>query len=343
MQRCVISSPSDDFERTSLSFALQSWYIMVWITLSAISMLLDKYVMYFFQGFSFPITLALLQYASSTLLALSFHWLAGSCDKEDGVFNTYNRCTIPLTIALVLSKCLRNAAYMYLSAGLMQMTEAAAAAASYLLTSIVIDTEGYSRTACMCGFVILLGAAMAFYGQNQLEMKGLLLQAGSLSAESFYLMLLKQMSHQKAGRCLSQARFILLRTAPTAFLLLLPLFIMIEMRPLHQHAATPGFTSYPLILNVSTLQVLHLVTIFLLCGSVTWKGMRKAEQCKEWLAILLSLGCFGSKYTLLQICGFVATSFGMSRNDNKILNQEVLVFKLIEAVSVGKDDRSLRT
>jgi hypothetical protein len=91
-------------------------------------------------------------------------------------------------------------------------------------------------------------------GQSGLDTRGLLLQAGALTAESCYLLLTKQIMHQKAGHRPNRAWIMQLHMAPASFIILLPFFVIFEMKLFYKYLANPNFTPYPLILNVSTLQ-----------------------------------------------------------------------------------------
>jgi len=290
-------------ENLTVQIAITYGYIVVWIGLSALVILLNKYVLAY-SGFPFPIALTLSHMAFCASLAFVLIKL-GISDTAHMDSAMYIRSVLPIAALFAGTLWMGNAAYMYISVAFIQMIKALMPAAVYT-SGIVFGTEKYSLSYALNMVVVTIGVAAASYGELNFNLIGVLFQGGSILTESTRLVLI-QILLQQQGIKLNPITT-LYYVAPACFMFLLLPFAFLELPTFLDPKAIWEFDPYLLLLSAASAFALNMA-VFLLIGRSSALTMNIAGVIKDWLLIMLSVLMFGSPVSVLQLLGY-GVAFG---------------------------------
>ncbi|GLC35983.1 hypothetical protein PLESTB_000526000 [Pleodorina starrii] len=300
---------SEQDKNSSQEFWLQAAvtysYILLWIFLSAVVIMVNKYVLTF-AGFPFPIALTLTHMAFCSTLAFLII-KAGFVETVHMDSATYFRNVVPIAALFSGTLWLGNAAYLYLSVAFIQMLKATMPVTVFLV-GVMLGTEKYSALYALNMVVVAIGVATASYGELNFDLIGVIFQSGSIVTESFRLCLI-QLLLQARGIKLNPVTT-LYYIAPACFAFLCFPFTFIEL-PKMMHS--DGGWRLPggwLMLSAVSAFALNM-SVFLLIGRSSALTMNIAGVIKDWLLIALSVTLYGSPVGSLQLGGYGVAFLGV--------------------------------
>ncbi|GFR41360.1 hypothetical protein Agub_g2043 [Astrephomene gubernaculifera] len=285
--------------------AITYGYIFLWIFLSAMVIMVNKYVLTY-AGFPFPISLTLTHMAFCSTLAFVLI-KAGVVETAHMDRSTYVRNVVPIAALFSGTLWLGNAAYLYLSVAFIQMLKATMPVTVFLV-GVLLGTEKYSALYAANMVVVAVGVAAASYGELNFNVLGVLFQAGSIVTESFRLCLV-QLLLQARGIKLNPVTT-LYYIAPACFAFLCLPFSVVELPKMLKTQEAWQVPSGWLLLSAVSAFALNM-SVFLLIGRSSALTMNIAGVIKDWLLILLSVTLYGSPVTSLQLCGYGVAFLGV--------------------------------
>ncbi|EFJ44764.1 hypothetical protein VOLCADRAFT_82602 [Volvox carteri f. nagariensis] len=299
---------SEQDKASSREFWLQAGitysYIILWIFLSALVIMVNKYVLTY-ADFPFPIALTLTHMAFCSALAFLII-KAGFVDTVHMDSTTYLKNVIPIAALFSGTLWLGNAAYLYLSVAFIQMLKATMPVTVFLV-GVLLGTEKYSVLYALNMVVVAVGVATASYGELNFDLIGVIFQSGSIITESFRLCLI-QLLLQARGIKLNPVTT-LYYIAPACFVFLCFPFTFIEL-PKMLHSDGWRLPGGWLLLSAVSAFALNM-SVFLLIGRSSALTMNIAGVIKDWLLIALSVMLYKSPVGALQLCGYGVAFLGV--------------------------------
>lgn len=278
--------------------------ILLWIFLSAVVILLNKYVLAY-AGFPFPISLTLMHMAFCSLLSTILIKL-GVTETASMDRSTYMQCVVPIAALFSGTLWLGNAAYLYLSVSFIQMLKAAMPVTVFLV-GVGLGTEKFTLLYALNMVVVASGVCAASYGELNFVIMGVLVQSGSIVSESFRLALI-QILLQKRGIKLNPITT-LYYVAPACFCFLTIPFMFIELPKLY---SSQDWRFSPGLLTLSATGAFALnMSVFLLIGKSSALTMNVAGVLKDWMLIFLSMFLYKSPVSSLQLIGYGVAFLGV--------------------------------
>lgn len=287
-----------------LQAAITYGYITLWIFLSAVVILVNKYLLAF-AGFPFPIALTLSHMAFCSTLAFLII-KAGMVDTVHMDSSTYMRNVVPIAALFSGTLWMGNAAYLYLSVAFIQMLKATMPITVFLV-GVLLGTEKYSHPYAANMVVVAIGVATASYGELNFNLVGVMFQAGSIVTESFRLCLI-QILLQSRGIKLNPVTT-LYYIAPACFGFLCFPFAFIELPKMMKDTKWTLPVGW-LLLSATSAFALNM-SVFLLIGRSSALTMNIAGVIKDWLLIILSVMMYHSPVEPLQLGGYAVAFLGV--------------------------------
>ncbi|KAG2490063.1 hypothetical protein HYH03_011528 [Edaphochlamys debaryana] len=285
--------------------AITYGYITLWIALSAMVILINKYILGY-TSFVFPISLTMTHMAfCAGLAALLIKLGVVSSIQMDNA--TYYQNVVPIAALFSGTLWLGNAAYLYLSISFIQMIKAQMPVAVFAVGTM-LGTERYSNIFMSCLLVVSVGVAIASYGEIEFNMIGFLCQAGSILTESSRLCLI-QILLQSRGIKLNPVTT-LYYIAPACFACLCLPWAFIEL-PVLLNTSDWEVPWFWLIASMISAFALNM-SVFLLIGRSSALTMNVAGVVKDWLLIMLSVMLYHSIVTKLQLAGYGLSFAGVT-------------------------------
>ncbi|KAG2455118.1 hypothetical protein HYH02_000938 [Chlamydomonas schloesseri] len=284
--------------------AITYGYILLWIFLSALVIMVNKYVLAY-ANFPYPIALTLTHMAFCSCLALVIIKL-GLVDTVHMDSATYFKNVVPIAALFSGTLWLGNAAYLYLSVAFIQMLKATMPVTVFLV-GVMLGTEKYSALYALNMVVVAVGVAAASYGELNFNLVGVIFQSGSIVTESFRLCLI-QLLLQARGIKLNPVTT-LYYIAPACFVFLCFPFSFIEL-PNMMHSTTWEVPVGWLMLSAAAAFALNM-SVFLLIGRSSALTMNIAGVIKDWLLIFLSVLLYKSPVGQLQLLGYGVAFLGV--------------------------------
>ncbi|PNH09408.1 putative sugar phosphate/phosphate translocator [Tetrabaena socialis] len=278
--------------------AITYGYISLWVFLSAIVIMLNKYVLAY-AAFPFPIALTLTHMAFCSGLAFLLI-KAGLVEAVHMDTPTYIKTIVPIAALFSGTLWLGNAAYLYLSVAFIQMLKATMPVTVFTV-GVFMGTEKYSGMYALNMVVVAIGVATASYGELNFNLVGVLFQGGSIVTESFRLCLI-QLLLQARGIKLNPVTT-LYYIAPACFGFLCFPFTFIELPKMLNPETEWRIPGGWLLLSAFTAFALNM-SVFMLIGRSSALTMNVAGVIKDWLLILLSVMLYRSPVATLQLCGY---------------------------------------
>ncbi|GIL81177.1 hypothetical protein Vretimale_12766 [Volvox reticuliferus] len=294
---------SDFWLQTTITYG----YIVLWIFLSALVIMVNKYVLAY-AGFPFPIALTLSHMAFCSAIAFVLI-RTGFVAPVNMDSRTYCRNVLPIAALFSGTLWLGNAAYLYLSVAFIQMLKATMPVTVFLV-GVLLGTERYTLLYALNMAVVAVGVATASYGELNFNLVGVVFQVGSIVTESFRLCLI-QLLLQASGIKLNPVTT-LYYVAPACFAFLCVPFAFLELpRIMHTDTNSNEEVGFPVPwLLISAVSAFALnMSVFLLIGRSSALTMNVAGVIKDWLLILLSVMLYQSPVGSLQIFGY-SIAFG---------------------------------
>ncbi|KAG2499145.1 hypothetical protein HYH03_002728 [Edaphochlamys debaryana] len=313
-------SPNDKQATASREFWIQAAitysYIFLWIFLSALVIMVNKYVLAY-SGFPFPIALTLTHMAFCSALAFVIIRL-GFVETIHMDSSTYFKNVVPIAALFSGTLWLGNAAYLYLSVAFIQMLKAMMPITVFSV-GVLMGTEKYSPMYALNMVVVAVGVAAASYGELNFNLVGVIFQSGSIVTESFRLCLI-QLLLQARGIKLNPVTT-LYYIAPACFAFLLFPFTFIEA-PKMIHSETWAVPYGWLSLSAVSAFALNM-SVFLLIGRSSALTMNIAGVIKDWMLIGLSVLLFHSPVASFQLVGYGVAFAGVCWYNYQKLQQTV--------------------
>lgn len=286
-----------------------------WMVLSMVLSIFNKWI-FIPSGadFPYPLTLSCCHMFTTSLVLHSLRLFKPSLfpGMSEGLRSDWQmfRAVALVGGLLAVSVVLSNSAAMLLSVAFINMLKGGNSVFALAL-GLVIGTTSWS-TALQLGWPVLIisiGAAATIHGELYLSHLGLALLVVAILVEQFRLVLFKSMMSESGLKLDPLSALSLF--SPVAFLVTAP-FALSELRAaLHVLDALRGSA---LILNALTAVTLNVAYSRLLkvASPVTFTVFGTA---KDVTTAALSLCIVGGIVTPQQLCGYVATLFGMLQYD----------------------------
>mmetsp|Transcript_13619 Transcript_13619/g.29172 ORF Transcript_13619/g.29172 Transcript_13619/m.29172 type:complete len:345 (-) Transcript_13619:669-1703(-) len=280
-----------------LQLAVQYSLMLLWIFLSAATILVNKYVLSI-AGFPYPVALTCTHMLFCSVIAFSIVKLR-FVEAVPISADTYLSCILPIGLLFAGTLWTGNAAYLYLSVSFIQMLKASMPMVVFLV-GVLFATERFTLGVAGNMVVVGTGIAIASYGEIHFVVTGVLLQVGSICCESVRLTLV-QILLQKRGIKMNPIST-LYHIAPCCFVFLFLPFTYIELPKM---VKDPHFNpNIPLLLLSAACAFALNMSVFLLIGKTSALTMNVAGVIKDWLLILLSVVLYGSPVTKTQLVGY---------------------------------------
>lgn len=289
----------------NLKAAVQTYsYILLWITLSAGVILINKYVLAY-AGFPYPVALTLVHMAfcSSLAYVLIKLGITETAHMDSGM---YIRNVLPIAALFAGTLWLGNAAYLYLSVAFIQMLKAMMPITVFAV-GVFLGTEKFSVPYALNMVVVAVGVAAASYGELNFNVLGVIFQCSSIATESFRLVLI-QILLQQQGIKLNPVTT-LYYIAPACFVFLLVPFTVLELPKMTHDEGLQ--INWPLLLGSAASAFALNMSVFLLIGKSSALTMNIAGVVKDWLLIGLSVYMFKSPVSSMQLFGYGIAFLGV--------------------------------
>ncbi|KAF3015922.1 solute carrier 35 member [Neopestalotiopsis sp. 37M] len=169
-------------------------FIALWIAMSSSVILFNKWVLAA-AHFDFPLFLTTWHMAFATGMTQILARCSTVLDSRKKVpmdTQTYMRAIVPIGIMFSLSLILGNLAYLYLSVSFIQMLKATNAVAT-LVTTWVFGMAAPNMKVLLNVSVIVIGVAIASFGELKFEMFGFLVQIFGVVAEAVRLVMVQRL------------------------------------------------------------------------------------------------------------------------------------------------------
>lgn len=225
---------------------------------------------------------------------------SGKVQAIDMNMNTYVSAIVPIGACYAVTLWVGNTAYLYLSVSFIQMLKALMPVAVFSM-GCVMGTETFQMSTLMNMCMIALGVAIASYGELNFNIFGVILQLGSILAESIRLVLV-QILLQSRGLKLNPITT-LYYVSPCCFMFLLVPFFGLEWLKLSND---PDVVISPFYLITNALVAFFLnMAVFLLIGKTSALTMNVAGVVKDWMLIGISVWVFHSAVSSINIGGYL--------------------------------------
>lgn len=301
-------------------------YVALWITLSALVILYNKWMLTSFK-FDYPIALTMWHMAFCSGLAFSLVKL-GFVEPVSISRDMYLRAIVPIGALFAGTLWLGNAAYIFLSVSFIQMLKALMPVAVFLV-GCTLGTEHYSGPTLLNMLIVSGGVAIASLGELNFVTVGVVLQLLSIMAESTRLTLV-QILLQRKGIKLNPVST-LYYVAPCCFAFLCIPFVSIEL-PRIMRAENINLNPWVFVSNATAAFALNM-SVFLLIGKTSALTMNVAGVVKDWLLIGMSALIFHSPVTQLNLFGYSIAFVAVC-----IYNYRKLTEAKLKALQVDKPD-----
>ncbi|KAK9419444.1 putative Sugar phosphate transporter domain-containing protein [Seiridium unicorne] len=169
-------------------------FIALWIAMSSSVILFNKWVLAA-AHFDFPLFLTTWHMAFATgmtQILARFTTVLDSRKKVPMDTATYMRAIVPIGIMFSLSLILGNLAYLYLSVSFIQMLKATNAVAT-LVTTWVFGMAAPNMKVLLNVSVIVIGVAIASFGELKFQLFGFLVQIFGVVAEAIRLVMVQRL------------------------------------------------------------------------------------------------------------------------------------------------------
>ncbi|OJJ83255.1 uncharacterized protein ASPGLDRAFT_152043 [Aspergillus glaucus CBS 516.65] len=284
-------------------------YIALWIALSSSVILFNKWVLATAK-FNFPLFLTTWHMGFATFMT---QILARFTDKLDSRHNvpmnprTYTRAIVPIGLMFSLSLICGNLSYLYLSVSFIQMLKATNAVATLVATWAFGIAPANLRTLGNV-FAIVVGVAIASFGEIKFDMFGFLVQVGGIIFEALRLVMVQ--------RLLSSAEFkmdplvSLYYYAPACAVTNGVVTLFTEL-PRMTMADIYGLGMGTLIANAMVAFLLN-VSVVLLIGKTSAVVLTMAGILKDILLVFASMAIFRDPVTFQQFVGYSIALGGLA-------------------------------
>ncbi|KAI1854150.1 hypothetical protein JX265_000553 [Neoarthrinium moseri] len=284
-------------------------YIALWIAMSSSVILFNKWVLAA-AHFDFPLFLTtwhMVFATGMTQLMARFSTTLDSRKKVPMDTATYMRAIVPIGIMFSLSLILGNLAYLYLSVSFIQMLKATNAAAT-LIATWAFGMAAPNMKVLFNVLIIVVGVAIASFGELKFEMFGFLVQIAGIVAEAMRLVMVQRLlsgSEFKMDPLVSVYYY-----APACAVIngVFTLFVegsRITMNDIY----TLGI--FTLIANAFIAFCLN-VSVVLLIGKTSAVVLTMAGVLKDILLVVASMVIFGDPVTGQQYFGYGIALAGLT-------------------------------
>lgn len=248
-------------------------YVSLWIFLSALVILYNKYILSVYN-FNFPILLTMIHMSLSSILAtiaIKLHLV----DTIQLDRHNYTRGVLPIALLFSGTLSLGNSAYQYLSVSFIQMLKALSPVTVYLI-GCMLKTEVYHNVMLGVVSIVSVGICVASYGELAMNYIGLALQLASVLTESTRITLIQILLQSKGLKLNSITT--LYYVAPASLVCLSIPFCIFEL-PIVLQTDMSVYNPLILLTNAVTAFALNL-SIFLLIGQTSALTMNIAGVIK---------------------------------------------------------------
>ncbi|KAI1503815.1 triose-phosphate transporter family-domain-containing protein [Biscogniauxia marginata] len=283
-------------------------YIALWIALSSSVILFNKWVLAS-AHFDFPLFLTTWHMVFATGMTQLLARTTSTLDSRLKVpmdAPTYMRAIVPIGIMFSLSLICGNLAYLYLSVSFIQMLKATNAVATLIATWAFGMAAPSLKTLANVS-AIVIGVAIASFGELKFDLFGFLVQVSGIVAEALRLVMVQRLLSSddfKMDPLVSVYYY-----APACALIngFFTLFIEIPRMTMDDIFAVGVFT---LIANAFIAFLLN-VSVVLLIGKTSAVVLTMSGVLKDILLVISSMVIFGDPVTGQQYFGYSIALAGL--------------------------------
>ncbi|KAI0020492.1 triose-phosphate transporter family-domain-containing protein [Xylariomycetidae sp. FL0641] len=276
-------------------------YIALWIALSSAVILFNKWVLAS-AGFNFPLFLTTWHMAFATLmtqLLARFSTVLDSRLKVPMDPPTYMKAIVPIGIMFSLSLICGNLAYLYLSVSFIQMLKATNAVAT-LLATWAFGMAAPNLKVLVNVSAIVIGVAIASFGELKFEMFGFLVQISGIVAEALRLVMVQRLLSSEEFKMDPLVSVYYYAPACAIINGVVTLFVEVPRMSMGDIYSVGVFT---LIINALVAFGLN-VSVVLLIGKTSAVVLTMAGVLKDILLVISSMLIFGDPVTGQQYFGY---------------------------------------
>ncbi|KAL3423244.1 duf250 domain membrane protein [Phlyctema vagabunda] len=304
--------PVREKPRTQAAALHPALFVMSWIALSSVVILFNKYLLDTL-GFHYPAILTCWHLAFSTLATQILAKTTTLLDGRKTVKMTrrvYVRAIIPIGILYSLSLVCSNLVYLHLSVAFTQMLKASAPVA-VLLTSWSFGVSKPSLRIFINVLFIVLGVALASYGEVDFVWIGFVYQLGGIVFEAMRLVMTQKLlcDDEGSGGQHMDPLVSLYYYAPVCAVMNLAVAAVTEF-PTFDVADLQSVGPWVLVLNAAVVFFLNVASVFLI-GKTSGLVMTLCGVLKNILIVVASVMIWGTIVSPLQILGYSIALAGL--------------------------------
>lgn len=297
------SGKSQRFSRQDLIQAATAYgYVTLWISLSALVILYNKYVLAY-SGFPFPVTLTMWHMLFCSVVSFGIVKAGLVAPVEGMTLEIYKTAIVPISGAFAVVLWLGNAAYLYLSVSFIQMLKALMPMAVFLVGTL-FGTEHFTSKRMANMVVVTIGVAIAAYGELNFVLIGVALQLISIVVEATRLTMV-QLLLQRRGNLKLNSVTTMYYVSPCCFVFLLVPWVFLEYPKLTAVATGEITISAPVLLSNAMAAFALNLAVYLLIGKTSALTMNIAGVVKDWILIGLSVLLYKSPVSAINLGGYL--------------------------------------
>ncbi|KAI0485007.1 triose-phosphate transporter family-domain-containing protein [Xylariaceae sp. FL0804] len=283
-------------------------YIALWIAMSSSVILFNKWVLASAK-FDYPLFLTTWHMAFATLMTQIMARTTSTLDSRLKVpmnTQTYMRAIVPIGAMFSLSLICGNLAYIYLSVSFIQMLKATNAVAT-LLSTWAFGMAAPNLKTLFNVSAIVIGVAIASFGELKFDMFGFLVQVGGVIAEAMRLVMVQRLLSSdefKMDPLVSVYYY-----APACAIINGVVTLFVEAPRMTMLDIT-NLGLFTLIANAFVAFLLN-VSVVLLIGKTNAVVLTMSGVLKDILLVMCSMAIFGDPVTAQQYFGYSIALVGL--------------------------------
>ncbi|KAI9136179.1 TPT-domain-containing protein [Paraphysoderma sedebokerense] len=273
-------------------------YVAIWISFSSTVIIYNKWILSS-TGFHYPISLTTWHLIFATILTqiMKRHTnMLPAAKNSTMTWDKYTRTVVPIGIFFSGSLIFNNKAYLHLSVAFIQMLKAATPIV-VLLFSFIAGLKEPNLRLFLNVLLVVVGVAIASYGELEFRMTGFIYQLIGLLFESARLVLVQKLMTDKMDPLSSLYYF-----APVCAFFNAIAFLKYEY-PVISFADITDLGFFVLLSNACIAFGLNVAVVFLI-GCTSSLVLTLSGVLKDILLICFSMIIFHSRSSTTQIFGY---------------------------------------
>lgn len=283
-------------------------YVTIWITLSSSVILFNKWILSTLK-FRYPILLTAWHLVFATIMTQIMSRTTTLLDGRKRVKMTgkvYLRAIVPIGVMFSMSLICGNLTYLYLSVSFIQMLKAFTPVAVLIAGwALGIEKPDYSKLAKVA--LIVIGVALASFGEIDFVMAGFLFQCAGIFFEAIRICMVQRLLQGDEFKMDPLVSLYYYAPVCAAMNLFVALFMEV---PKIQMAEIYAVGLGTFLANASVAFLLNVSVVFLI-GKTSGLVLTLCGVLKDLLLVFASILIWGTVISGLQTIGYTIAIIGM--------------------------------